>query len=51
MGQYTSIAGIERVQQGNIHFAGEHTDFEQQGFLDGAVQSGNRAADEILAQS
>ena len=50
VGQYTSIAGIERVQQGHVYFAGEHTDFEQQGFLDGAVQSGNRAADEILAQ-
>ena len=48
VGQYTSIAGIEHVHEGHVHFAGEHTDVEEQGFLDGAVASGERAAREIL---
>ena len=50
VGQFTSFAGIEHLQQGLVHFAGEHTDVAQQGFLDGAVASGARAADEIRAQ-
>ena len=48
VGQYTTIAGIEQVPEGRIHFAGEHTDVNQQGFLEGAVVSGQRAAREIL---
>ena len=40
----------EGVQEGNIHFAGEHTDPEEQGFLNGAVTSGERAASEVLHQ-
>jgi monoamine oxidase len=50
-GQYTTIAGIEQVPQGRIHFAGEHTDVNQQGFLEGAVVSGQRAAREILGRA
>ena len=50
VGQFTSFAGIEHLQQGLVYFAGEHTDVAQQGFLDGAVASGTRAADEIRAQ-
>ena len=50
VGQYTSIAGIERVQEGGVHFAGEHTDVEEQGFLNGAVVSGERVAREILGK-
>ncbi|QKF93486.1 amine oxidase [Fadolivirus algeromassiliense] len=34
--------------QRNCHFAGEHTSIESQGFLNGAVESGNRAAQEIM---
>ena len=48
VGQYTKFAGIERKQQGNCHFAGEHTSIEFQGYLNGAVESGERAADEIV---
>jgi monoamine oxidase len=29
--------------------AGEHTSFDNQGYLNGAVESGNRVAREILA--
>ncbi len=49
VGQYTLFAGIEGVQEGNCHFAGEHTSYESQGYLNGAVESGERAAREALA--
>ena len=49
VGQYTKFAGKERQRQGNCHFAGEHTSIDFQGYLNGAVESGERAASEILA--
>jgi monoamine oxidase len=49
VGQYTDFAGIEAAQDGNCHFAGEHTSIDFQGYLNGAVESGERAAGEILA--
>ncbi|GAB2763700.1 NAD(P)/FAD-dependent oxidoreductase [Salinifilum aidingensis] len=42
-------AGYEAVRQGDIHFAGEHTSVEHQGFMNGAASSGKRAAEEVLA--
>jgi monoamine oxidase len=48
VGQYTGFSGIERTRQGNCHFAGEHTSIDFQGYLNGAVESGERAAAEIL---
>ena len=50
LGQYTGFSGYEGVQEGNIHFAGEHTDPEEQGFLNGPVGSGERAASEVMHQ-
>ncbi len=47
VGQYTGFAGVERERAGNIHFAGEHTSLAFQGFMEGAVRSGERAAGEI----
>jgi monoamine oxidase len=47
VGQYTGFSGIERVREGNIHFAGEQTSTEFQGYIEGAVRSGLRAAAEI----
>jgi monoamine oxidase len=47
IGQYTGFAGIESVQEGNIHFAGEQTSVDFQGFMEGAVTSGERVAGEI----
>ena len=44
VGQYTSVFGVGNVPEGNIHFAGEHTSVEYYGFLNGAVESGERAA-------
>ncbi|MFG2040060.1 flavin monoamine oxidase family protein [Dactylosporangium sp. NPDC048998] len=46
-GQYTSFFGIEGVREGNVHFAGEHTSIEYFGYLNGAVESGERAAKEV----
>jgi monoamine oxidase len=47
-GQYVSIAGYERVRQGNVFFAGEHCSVILQGFMEGASREGARAAHEIL---
>jgi monoamine oxidase len=49
VGQYTAIAGAERERSNNCHFAGEHTSIDFQGYLNGAVESGERVASEILA--
>jgi len=50
-----SFAGYEGVaepyneeQTGNCHFAGEHTSFMFQGYMNGAVESGIRVANEIM---
>lgn len=48
VGQYSSIAGSEGIREGNVHFCGEHTSYDYQGYLNGAVDSGNLAAQEIL---
>jgi monoamine oxidase len=49
-GYFTTIADNERKPVGNVYFAGEHTSsfYEYQGFMEGAVLSGIRAAGEIL---
>jgi monoamine oxidase len=39
--------GIEPTPERNIHFAGEQTSINFQGFMEGAVRSGERAASEI----
>jgi monoamine oxidase len=49
VGQCTTIAGHEAMRQGRVHFAGEHTSVEYQGFMEGGAASGLRAADEILS--
>ncbi|SRR5581483_1477421 len=48
VGQYTKFSGMERERQGNCHFAGEHTSIDFQGYLNGAVESGERVVGEIL---
>ncbi|MCI0562490.1 MAG: FAD-dependent oxidoreductase, partial [Nitrososphaera sp.] len=49
-GYFTTIADNEAKPIGNLFFAGEHTSsfYESQGFMEGAVLSGIRAAQEIL---
>jgi monoamine oxidase len=48
VGQYARFAGVERELEGRCHFAGEHTSIDFQGFLNGAVETGQRAAAEVL---
>lgn len=48
VGQYETIAGYERVRQGNVFFAGEHCSFDFQGFMEGAAAEGERAGTEML---
>ena len=49
VGQYTRFAGIEGEQEGNAHFCGEHTSIDAQGYLEGAVETGERAAGEVIS--
>jgi monoamine oxidase len=48
VGQYTRFSGIEGVQEGAVHFCGEHTSVDFQGYLNGAVETGYRAAAEVI---
>ncbi|MBI5258900.1 MAG: FAD-dependent oxidoreductase [Burkholderiales bacterium] len=49
-GYFTTIEGLYARPAGNVYFAGEHTDsfYSYQGFMEGALLSGARAADEVL---
>lgn len=49
-GQYTEFCGYEKVAQGNVLFAGEHTSESFQGFMEGGASEGERAAKELLAR-
>lgn len=48
VGQYTTFGGYEKAVQERIHFAGEHCSQDFQGFMEGALREGERAAKEIL---
>jgi monoamine oxidase len=43
VGQYAAFGGYERVRQGGVFFAGEHTSTDFQGFMEGAASEGRRA--------
>lgn len=51
VGQYTWVyeAAAAVECEGRLLFAGEHTSFESPGFMNGGVESGNRAAEELLS--
>jgi len=49
VGQYTTIAGSEILAQGNVHFCGEHTSVDAQGFMEGGALTGELAAREVAA--
>ena len=51
VGQAASYGALAAAPQRAVLFAGEHTSTMNQGFLDGAVQSGERAAREVLARA
>ncbi|MEH7415993.1 FAD-dependent oxidoreductase [Neobacillus drentensis] len=48
VGQFTKFAGIPGEREGNIFFAGEHTSINYPGYLNGAVETGERAANEVI---
>jgi hypothetical protein len=47
-GQMTRCWHGVGVHNGRVHFAGEHTSTYSQGFLNGGVESGDRAAIEVM---
>ncbi len=53
-GQYVAFHGVEWETEGAVHFAGEHTSADFSGYMNGAIESGQRAAQEVaraLAQN
>lgn len=52
VGQYTTLLDVVATPElkGRLHFAGEHTSAEYLGFMNGAVDSGERVAREILGR-
>ncbi|MCC3410034.1 MAG: FAD-dependent oxidoreductase [Microcoleus sp. PH2017_10_PVI_O_A] len=48
VGQWTQMYGVEGERVGNLYFAGEHTSLENQGYMEGGCETGQRAALEIL---
>lgn len=42
------FGGLEGVAEGRFHFCGEHTSIEAQGYMEGAAETGLRAAGEVL---
>jgi monoamine oxidase len=49
-GQWTSVRGAPGEAVGNLHFAGEHCALDNQGFMEGGCESGELAAQAVLAQ-
>jgi monoamine oxidase len=47
VGQYTTITGSEAEPEGNLHFCGEHTSLDAQGYMEGAALTGAAIADEV----
>ena len=47
VGQYTAFNGIQGRREGNLHFAGEQTSPNYQGYIEGALRSGYRCAAEV----
>lgn len=47
VGQVTTLGGAESERVGNLLFAGEHCSRQFQGFMNGAAETGRRAADDI----
>lgn len=49
-GQYTRYWGSIGRPEGDLHFGGEHTQTGSQGYMEGAVTSGERCAREVLGR-
>lgn len=50
-GQLTKYQDSDAIarKEGGVHFCGEHTSIDYQGFLEGAVESGERCAREVVS--
>jgi monoamine oxidase len=51
VGQYTGFNGIQGRREQNLHFAGEHTSINFQGYIEGALRSGYRCATEVAGRA
>jgi monoamine oxidase len=51
VGQYTSINGIQGQREENLHFCGEHTSSNFQGYIEGGLRTGYRCAKEVAGTS
>jgi monoamine oxidase len=51
VGQYTGFSGIEGAREGNAYFCGEHTSVDSQGYLNGAVDTGETAAKQVIRRA
>ncbi len=49
VGQFTAFNGIQGKREGNLHFAGEQTSVNYQGYIEGGLRSGYRCANEVSA--
>jgi len=50
VGQYTGFNGIQGQREGNLHFAGEQTSVDFQGYIEGGLRSGYRCATEVAGR-
>jgi monoamine oxidase len=50
-GQWTTIRGAIGERAGHLFFAGEHCAFDNQGFMEGGVETGEWAAAAVLGKS
>lgn len=51
VGQYTRFVGAEAERSGNCYFCGEHTSVDFQGYLNGAVDTGEQAAKQVARRA
>jgi monoamine oxidase len=51
VGQYTGFNGVQGQQEQNLHFAGEQTSINFQGYIEGGLRSGYRCAQEVTVKA
>jgi monoamine oxidase len=51
VGQYTGFNGIQGQREKNLHFAGEQTSVNFQGYVEGGLRSGYRCATEVAGKT
>ena len=50
VGQYTDFGGYEFTPEGGVHFCGEHTTQDFQGYMEGGAITGKQAALDLIAR-